>query len=165
MRAGTDPDDPFSACSYVSYFIALEVPSVNGTQKIFAVASRTSADADTNSSIVLLDEHFQELYEPVGGNFPPYPGVLTLLESATLRTAPNTTMIVYGGHITRSPPYTDKAFCEPDGCGLLQVCVCAALSFAPEGLTPFAVPRFMSRPPLKRSPWVCDWCLRDAPVT
>ena len=68
-HAGEDDSDPFSRCRYISYFVSIEIPVGNNVTKKFVVyAARTSGGKMANSTLTILDEHFNFEAQPIGGS-------------------------------------------------------------------------------------------------
>jgi hypothetical protein len=121
--SGVNASDPFSTCSYISYFISIEIPVGNNVTKKFIVYS--ALVNDVNSSLTILDENFTFVAMPFGvrRSFDErprsvnmfnclvtqadadsaFPGILTTLEYAFMKDDPETVMIAYGGISYQQP--------------------------------------------------------------
>ena len=59
---------------------------MNSTGKFIIYAQRTSSGPFPNSTLTIMDDHFNVVSEPIGGGgSPPFPGVLTLIENTQRR--------------------------------------------------------------------------------
>ncbi len=72
---------------FISYFVALEVPTiVNASGKFIIYAQSVSSGNLTNSSLTIMDDHFNVVATPIGGSADnAFYGELTIIENAQKR--------------------------------------------------------------------------------
>ena len=65
--AGTNASDPFSNCAFMTEFFSMEIPvTSNTTGKYIVYSSRTDDTIYANTTLDILDEHFNFIAQPIG---------------------------------------------------------------------------------------------------